>query len=108
MSDIESEEEETLDESNYNTADELARLEEEALEAQYSTPQQAESEDNTDMLVDDVQRALKRTKDELYEAMNGDGSQNPEVARRLFFDANGNGDVAGGVSVLLDKEDPEL
>jgi hypothetical protein len=67
---------------------------------QYYTPQQAESKDNNDMLLDDVQWTLKRSNDESYEATDGDGSQNPEVARRLFFD--GDGHVAGSVAVLLD------
>lgn len=84
---------EDFDESGYNAADELADLEDEALEAQYSTPQQDEDNavESVSMIVEDVKSALKRTRDDLKEAMlrGGDGSQNPEVARRLFADNAG-------------------
>ena len=50
-----------------------------------------------------MQRSLKRTKAELYAAMEGDGSQNPEVARRLFQEANGpaNGGSGGFIGPVF-------
>lgn len=118
MSDISEQDDESLnvDETEYDAADELAALEEEAMEAVFATPQQEATEDQTTMLVEDCVSALKRTRDEIESVMDGDGSFNPEVARRLFQDnledADGLRSPGGYTGIgpvpLPDDIDPEL
>lgn len=73
------------DEAAFDAANALARAEDEALEAQFSTPAETEDDENgINMVVENVVSALKRTRDEVEDVFNGDSS----VARRLFQEQN--------------------